>query len=75
MKHFMGVDLSLTETGLVILDKDFKILTQQVIKTPPNINIEARIFEIKTELFKSFNKDSIIYLEGLSFGSRGQSML
>ena len=75
MKYFVGVDLSLSETGLVVLDKTFKILQQELIATYPTTNIESRILEIKDRLTKFFNKDSIIYLEGLSFGSRGQSML
>jgi crossover junction endodeoxyribonuclease RuvC len=75
MKYFVGVDLSLTETGVVVLDRSFKILHKELIKTISTINIEARILEIRDGVIKFFNKDSIIYLEGLSFGSRGQSML
>jgi len=75
MKYYVGVDLSLTETGLVVLDRNFKILQQGLISTLSTINIEARLLEIKNCLIKYFNKDSIIYLEGLSFASKGQSIL
>ena len=75
MRSFAGLDLSLTETGLVILDKNFKILQQIVVTTNPSVNIECRISEIKESIWKFFNKESIIYVEGLSFGSRGGKML
>ena len=75
MKYFVGVDLSLTGTGLVVLDREFEILHKILVSTSPSINIEARILNIKDSIIKYFNKDSVIYLEGLSFGSRGQSML
>jgi crossover junction endodeoxyribonuclease RuvC len=75
MKYFVGVDLSLSETGLVVIDRNFKILQQELITTLSTINIEARLLEIKNSLVKFFNKDSVIYLEGLSFASKGQSIL
>jgi len=75
MKNFVGVDLSLTETGLVVLDRNFKILQQILVSTNPTVNIECRISEIKESIWKFFNKDSVIYIEGLSFGSRGGKML
>jgi len=75
MKSFAGLDLSLTETGLVVLDKNFKILQQVLVSTNPSVNIECRISEIKESIWKHFNKESIIYIEGLSFGSRGAKML
>lgn len=75
MRSFAGLDLSLTETGLVILDKNFKVLQQVIVSTNPTVNIECRISEIKESIWKYFNKESIIYVEGLSFLSRGRSIL
>lgn len=76
-KHFIGVDLSLTGTGAVVLDEDAKILTQHLVVTKPVLEIEVRFKFIVDELdfcWKAVNVDEV-YIEGLSFGSRGSSML
>ena len=74
---YTGIDLSLTGTGLIVLDEDSKIVHQSLICTGPKNIMEHRHHYIK-ETIKNTIKDfqpSRTFIEGLSFGSRGQSML
>lgn len=82
MKYFIGIDLSLTGTGIVVLDEELKIIDKQLISTKPVDVIEKRILFIQSEIFNSLGKIIIdidnqfnIYIEGLSFSSMGQKML
>lgn len=78
--NFIGVDLSLTGTGIVILNNDGEITTKRIIKTlPSNGSIDARISNIKNiihELITPNDKDNDVwYVEGLSYQSKGRGML
>jgi len=76
--YFIGLDLSLTNTGLVILDENEKILEKKLISTKPVDVIEKRLIFIQTEILSCLTKYMIgatIFVEGLSFGSSGQRML
>lgn len=76
---FVGLDLSLTGTGLIVLDQDSCILEQKLIKT------EKKNFQSEEERFVFIlNKLSFIpnivrlkkvYIEGPSFASKGRSIL
>lgn len=74
---FVGIDLSLTNTGLVILNEKSEIVKQELISTKPSDDIEKRLLEIEEKL--SFIPNIVrlqnVYIEGLSFGSKGQSIL
>lgn len=73
----MGIDLSLSESGVVILDNDARIIKQSIISTLSKDDIECRLLFIKEEiklLLKEF-KNIVVYVEGLSFASSGQGML
>jgi Holliday junction resolvasome RuvABC endonuclease subunit len=74
---YCGIDLSLVNSGLVIIDSDAKILTQRSIFSSPKFLIEARLITIGRCVFDSLYEHSpnVIYIEGLAFGARGQSML
>ena len=79
---YIGVDPSLTGTGLVCIDSKGVIENQELIKTTASMIIEARLKFIneKVQLFISDNlKDKdllgIVYIEGLSFGAKGDAIM
>jgi len=77
--NFIGLDLSLTGTGVVVIDTAGTIISQDLIKTNSKQDMEERFDDILNKIFDIIGKypkeDIIIYMEGLSFGSSGQSML
>lgn len=79
---YCGIDPSLTGTGVVVLDSQFNILNQKLISTKPYNNCdystEYRMKDITTELAGVMLVPSAyvihhVYIEGLSFNSKGQS--
>jgi len=73
--EYVGLDLSLTGTGMVKLSKDEEILYKNVFSTGASTQIEERILTISFEILSRIVYESMIYIEGLSYGSRGQKML
>lgn len=69
-----GIDLSLTATGLVVLDGD-KLLYSGCFK-PKNKSGAERLIEIDREISMTMvgYDPEIICLEGYSFGSRGRAL-
>ena len=64
---FIGIDLSLTGTGIVILNEDGTIEKQELYKTTSKEEIEDRLIKITDyvlNICKSYDKP-IIYIEGL----------
>lgn len=76
-KVWVGLDLSLTGTGLIFLNESGDIINQKLIKTTPKDTIEVRILQILKNIRLALKQKDIIQInmEGLSFGSRGQAML
>jgi crossover junction endodeoxyribonuclease RuvC len=78
-KLFVGIDPSLTSTAIVILDQDSKIYNQKLIKTAAGDfeTTEERLLHIVREVNYVANLPRLekVYIEGLSFGSKGQSMM
>ena len=74
---FIGIDLSLTGTGVVVLNKDKEIIKQELIKSTPKQETEERLTLISNNVYDICMEypDSKISIEGLAFGARGQSML
>jgi len=75
--NFIGVDLSFTGTGLVVLSESLEILCQKLITSSPKEPTEQRIVSISEQVFSEIRKypPCIICIEGLSFSSRGQATL
>lgn len=74
---YTGIDLSLTNTGIVVLNDSGSIYSQRLIKTKSSENIEDRIYYIYNEinnLLIDYN-NMIINIEGLSFGSKGNAIM
>ena len=73
----VGIDASLTGTGLVIIDKSCEVLFEELISSSSKDDIESRLIDISDRIFSKIEKykDLTICIEGLSFGSRGQATL
>ena len=76
-KIFAGIDLSLTGTGFVNIDNKAKIIDQELIITKPKVLIEERLLYIRNKIENLLNIESTesVYIEGLSFASKGQSVM
>jgi crossover junction endodeoxyribonuclease RuvC len=74
---FVGIDHSMTGTGVVVIDQDGCIHEQKLIKTTPDEIDEKRMTYIIDEL--SFIPKIVrlkrVYIEGPSFASTGQAVL
>jgi crossover junction endodeoxyribonuclease RuvC len=77
-KLFVGIDPSLSGTGVIVIDNDANILDQKLISTHCDkrdfYNIEHRIVHIVKELeflipYKPVLK--FVLIEGISYGSKG----
>jgi crossover junction endodeoxyribonuclease RuvC len=75
VNYYAGVDLSLTGTGVVVVDEEGKIITQKLVTSSSKTIIEERIINITYDALSSIYPYSPIYIEGLAFGARGSSML
>lgn len=76
-EYFVGLDLSLTATGLIVLDNKKKIIEQKIISTSSKNSCESRINEIIENISFISNIVSLggFNIEGLSFASSGHSIL
>jgi Holliday junction resolvasome RuvABC endonuclease subunit len=76
-KTFVGLDLSLNGTAIVIVDDKGKILSQNRFKTKPIDLIEDRLFFISSQVLSVLGTTNIerLYIEGLSYASSGQSTM
>jgi len=72
---FVGLDPSLTGTGIVKLDLESNIEEQKLISTKSSDKEEYRMSFILNEVNRIIDNDSVVYIEGLSHGSTGQSIL
>jgi crossover junction endodeoxyribonuclease RuvC len=79
---FCGIDASFIGLGLIILDENINIVENQLISTKPTgseYDIEFRVKNIINELNSILGKYSqnklFIYIEGVSFNSKGQSIV
>ena len=75
--NFVGLDLSLSSTGLVVISEDYSILLQKLISSSPKDQIEHRISSICDQIFSEIKlyEPCIICVEDLSFSSRGRAIL
>jgi len=73
---FIGIDPSFTGTGIIALNEECEIVDEKLISTKSKDLTEKRMSQILEEIKKIITgKDDILYIEGLSFGSKGQAML
>lgn len=72
----MGIDQSLTGTGIVIIGYDGKVQYQLAIKNQPELPTIRRVLTIVEKInsiLQEYTPD-LIMVEGFSFGSKGQSL-
>ena len=69
--YFIGLDLSINGTGLVIINNETKIINQKLITTNPKDDIEDRLLHIVEEIKPIYNLHTLhkINIEGLSYQS------
>ena len=80
---YIGIDLSLTGTGIVVLDEQGNVLDKDLITTKPSSAIEDRIEKIfflsRNIIVDAYERNakggSELCIEGLSYGSKSSSML
>ncbi|MFA6325323.1 MAG: hypothetical protein WCX46_03820 [Candidatus Paceibacterota bacterium] len=88
MKYFCGLDLSLTGTGIAVLNDNGKIIATDLIKSKKTgdtpLSELKRILDIRNRIFDSIYKlnidttdSDIIYfaIEGLAFLAKGTSLV
>lgn len=75
--YYIGIDLSLSGTGIVVLDKDSNIFLEQLSQTNSKDSIEDRFLKIEKDILMIIDNycPRYINIEGLSFSSNGQSTL
>lgn len=79
-KFFCGLDPSLTGSGVTLIDNEFNVIEQKLICTSKQNRLndtELRLIYIVKELefLLKYKENLIVYIEGLSFGSKGLGML
>jgi len=74
---YVGIDHSLTGTGIVVLDQDGCILEQKLIKTSSDQIDEKRMIDIIDGLsfVPKILRLKYVYIEGPSYMSSGQAVL
>ena len=85
--RFIGIDPSLTGTGIVCLNEEGEIVGQELIKTTTELEIEDRLIVINKKIKRLLDDkyqiicddgyiyDVIVYIEGISFGAKGNAVM
>ncbi len=72
---YIGLDPSFTGAGIITLNEKGDIVTSKLFETKSTEEMEDRIVSIWKEIKKYIEKDSIIYMEGISYNSKGDAGL
>ncbi len=74
---FVGLDPSYNEFGLIVLDKDAKILEQKIITSDSKLEADERIIQLEKEFKFIPNIVGLnsVYIEGPSYSSNGKFIL
>jgi crossover junction endodeoxyribonuclease RuvC len=74
--NYIGLDLAFSNNGFCCIDQDGNIIQQEVIVSKPIGEDESRLIFLSEKicnLIENLNPESVC-IEGLSFGSKGQSI-
>jgi crossover junction endodeoxyribonuclease RuvC len=74
---YVGLDLAYTNNGFVCIDEKGSIVYQEVVTCPKSIIFdEERLIFLSEKLSKLIDEylPEKVFMEGLSFGSKGQSI-
>lgn len=75
MNYYIGIDLSLTNTGIIVLNSEGHLVDQHSIK--PKSKGDERLVEIKTQLhyyLSKYDEPFSICIEGYSYGSKNRGL-
>lgn len=78
LKNFMGIDLSLNGTAVVVIDEKTQIVSKVIFKTNVADLIEDRLIFLASQVIGCINNTQNIeriYIEGLAYSSSGQSTM
>ena len=78
---YTGIDLSLSNTGLIIIDEEGNIVLEKSIKTPPTkekttVNTIKRVQGINDTIMNYLLRQNVrkVAIEGFSYGSKGSAL-
>jgi crossover junction endodeoxyribonuclease RuvC len=77
MGYYIGIDPSLTATGIIILDEAGNIEAQKLTSNNPKLPTISRVRQILDEIKEAISNNTNITsigIEGFSFGSKGKSL-
>lgn len=71
--YFVGMDPSFTSFAIIVLDREGNIVEKKLLKSSSDLEPEERIMELEKEFsfISNIFRVSTVYLEGLSFASKG----
>jgi Holliday junction resolvasome RuvABC endonuclease subunit len=76
--NFVGLDLSFTETGVVVITHEGDVLCKELIKTNSKDKTEERIIHIGEEIFAHlahFDLAHMVYIEDKFVGKNKKQVL
>lgn len=76
MKTYIGLDLAFSNNGFCCIDESGKIVHDEVVVSKPNQDDESRLIFLSEkicDMIKQYSPEKVC-IEGLSFGSKGQSI-
>ena len=69
--YYHGLDFAFANNGFITLDKDAKIIRQDIVKTTNKQSDELRLIYIRDYVASAVKDGDVVYIEGLSYGSIG----
>lgn len=70
--HYIGLDLSMTNTGLVVLDDKAQTVVEVCLKSKPGGCRYARIEGMLGAVQRNIPQEGVFMVEGYAFGAKGQ---
>lgn len=72
--YYVGLDISVTGTGIVVLDRQLQIMTAECIKSKPQDDWYARVNDIVRRVFIPMPDPpfTTVYVEDYAFAAKGQ---
>lgn len=76
LQLWCGLDFAYANNGLVIIDKYGSVIESKVLITKSSMSDENRMLSLIDQLdsYLDFPQIQMVYLEGLSFGSKGRTV-
>ena len=73
--HYLGIDQSLTSTGVVVLDDQLSLVDYQIISSDPSKSVYSRSWSILQKIREMIVKHAVNYvgIEGLAMTMKGNA--